>query len=191
MALQMGLLSSSASFQYNTGTVPRSTAWPIPTCTSPYIAMSWCHPRTPNMESFLWEDEDGPITRPISSPMVGHDTLQGHIGSDSLQTADGPNVLGLDWEWSQSRSWRLALRLSLKPFGGTLPLGGSTGTPCQASPAPGPLLLPAPSQSTFSSSPSHWPRQHKGTTSKLEVTSGVYIQCHLFLFSYKVHFLDF
>lgn len=169
----MGLLSSLSSFQHKhvrAHHVPSSNEWPMPTYTSPYIAVSWCHPRTPNTESFLWEDGDGPVTRPVSSPtdlsvtspsVVGHSTLQGHSGSDSLQTQVGQ--MSQDWtrdeaspggDRSRDSAWSIQWPSSPRRL---------SGLPSQSSPAlwasasPSNLLQPLSlAQSAQRHSPQSW-----------------------------------
>lgn len=122
-----------------------------------------------------------------SLSMVGPSTLQGHTGSDPQQIASGLNVPGLDQKRSQSR-WGLGLRLGSRPSS----LGRLSWLPA--------LGQSCPSGLCFSGHPlcpasPPVPLTGAGGTdaqpSELRVTSSVNIQCHLPLFSYKVHLLDF
>lgn len=153
----MALLSSLSSFQYKhfiVDHVPSGTEWPIPTYTSPYIALSWCHSRTPNSRSFLWEDVYGLITGPLSSPQtsspVGPSIIQVILGlTPCKQQVD---QMSQDWtgnEASPGGGWPWNLRHSVTLFlmEAQLVLHPSPGLPF------GPLLFPVAPLSTSTSSP--------------------------------------
>lgn len=107
-------------------------------------------PQNPNIGSFSWEDKDGPVTRPLSSPQTSPPPTPSHAlkgiwgltlinsrWTKCSRTGPGQEVSPARWRltlrhlgasggtWWPSSSWRLSLFTSRRG----LPLG--------------PLLLPA------------------------------------------------